>query len=85
MRTLGWLMVVAGACVVAAAFAVDVSVAAPGTEYLDPGLRADRVANWDLMAQRSDLVTTGAAIFIGGWIALAIHAIGLARAQPGGK
>lgn len=79
MRVLGWIMIVLGAAVVLAAFSVDVSVSAPGMEFVDPALKSDRVANWDLMAQRSDLVTTGAAIFLAGWIALAVHAIGQGR------
>lgn len=75
MKRTAILMIVAGLVLAVVALATDVSVAAPGMSYQDPLLSEGRVANWDLIGQREVLAVYAAALFVSGWIALAIDAL----------
>lgn len=75
MKRLAYGLILAGVVMMAFPFFMDVSVTAPGMVYDDPALIGGRVANIDLIGQRTLAATVGGALFISGWLALIAHYI----------
>lgn len=75
MKYVGWALIVAGALMCIGAAGMDVTVAQPDIAFTDPQLADGRVANWDLIGQRSLLGMCGGTLFISGWLALILRAV----------
>lgn len=75
MKYLGWGLIVLGALMCIGAAGMDVTVSQPELAFADPQLADGRVANWDLIGQRTLLGMCGSAMFISGWLALILRAV----------
>lgn len=73
MRVIGWLLVLAGLGMAGVSLGMDVSVEAAGMVFDDPALQGGRVANWDMIGQRTLLGILGGSAFISGWLVLILQ------------